>query len=72
MSKVDEVIEALNTATDEIAKDLADLRDEIAGMDPATAAKFQPLLDRLTELGKDPANPVPTPEPTPEPTPPTE
>lgn len=60
MSAVDDIISNLNTATDEIASDLASLRDEVAGGDSATAQKFQPLLDRLTELGKDPENPVPS------------
>jgi hypothetical protein len=59
MSAVDDIITALNTATDEIASDLAALRDEISGGDTATAAKFAPLLDRLTALGQDPENPIP-------------
>jgi septal ring factor EnvC (AmiA/AmiB activator) len=70
MSRVDDVIAQLNTATDEIARDLADLRDQIENLDPETAAKFEPLLARLTALGQDPSNPVPNPEPSPgEPTP---
>lgn len=60
MSSTDNVLEQLNTATDEIARDLQALRDEVAGGDQAVAAKFQPLVDRLTQLGADPANPVPT------------
>lgn len=59
MSAVDDVLAQLDTATNEIATDLARLRDEVAGDDSATAAKFQPLLDRLTQLAQDPENPVP-------------
>jgi hypothetical protein len=54
MSAVDDVIVKLDEATDEIAADLAKLRDEVAGGDTAVAARFQPLVDRLTALGKDP------------------
>jgi len=65
MSAVDDVIAQLDTATNEIAADLAALRDAVAGNDAATAAKFTPLLDRLTALGADPQNPVPPAPPTP-------
>lgn len=60
MTAVDDIISQLDDATNEIASDLAALRDEVAAGDTGTAAKFQPLLDRLTALGQDPANPVPT------------
>lgn len=59
VTATDDVIAQLNTATDEIARDLQDLRDQVAGGDAAAAAKFQPLIDRLTALGQDPENPVP-------------
>lgn len=59
MTATDDVIAQLNIATDEIAADLQDLRDQVAGGDAAAAAKFQPLIDRLTALGQDPANPIP-------------
>jgi hypothetical protein len=59
MSAVDDIVTALNTATDEIAADLQALRDEVAGSDQATAAKFEPLVQRLQALGADPQNPVP-------------
>lgn len=64
MSRVDDVITDLNTATDEIASDLEDLRNQVAGLDETTAAKFTPLVERLRALGADPQNPVPPAEPT--------
>jgi hypothetical protein len=61
MSAVDDIIAALNAATNVLAEKLAALQAEVAaGGDPvATAARFQPILDELTALGADPANPVP-------------
>lgn len=67
MSATDDLVTRLGAATDEIASDLADLRDEVSGGDAAIAAKFEPLVSRLEALGADPANPVPDPEPQPEP-----
>jgi uncharacterized coiled-coil protein SlyX len=61
MSRVDDVIADLNTATDEIANDLDALRQQVSGLDAVTAEKFQPLVDRLRALGADPENPVPDP-----------
>jgi uncharacterized coiled-coil protein SlyX len=61
MSRVDDVITDLNTATDEIANDLDALREQVSGLDAVTAEKFQPLVDRLRALGADPENPVPDP-----------
>lgn len=61
MSTTDDLIVRLNTATDEIAHDLDDLRNQVANVDPAIAAKFEPLVARLEALGQDPANPVPEP-----------
>ena len=61
-----------DAATNEVDKDLKALRDELAAniaggltADQATSvlanldAKLGPISDRLVELGKDPANPVP-------------
>lgn len=59
MSRVDDVIADLNTATDEIANDLEELRSQVSGLDATTAEKFTPLVERLRGLGADPANPVP-------------
>ena len=59
MSRVDDVIADLNTATDEIASDLEALRTEVGNLDSATADKLTPLVDRLRALGADPENPVP-------------
>jgi hypothetical protein len=59
MSAVDDIVAALNDATNKLAAELAALRNEVAGDDSAIAAKFQPILDQLVNLGADPANPVP-------------
>lgn len=59
MSRVDDVIADLNTATDEIANDLEELRSQVSNLDATTAEKFTPLVERLRTLGADPANPVP-------------
>lgn len=61
VAATDDIVARLNTATDEIARDLAALRDQVAGLDPAIAAKFEPLVARLEAMGQDPANPVPAP-----------
>ena len=63
---------ALDVATNEIAKDLEELRrqiaagleggltaDQAAELQASLAAKFGPIRDRLVELGKDPADPIP-------------
>lgn len=60
MSQVDDVLAALDEATNAVAEDLERLRAEVAGMDADTAAKFVPLVDRLRSLAADPENPVPT------------
>jgi len=59
MTRVDDVIRDLNTATDEIAADLEALRAQVSNVDAVTAEKFQPLISRLRDLGADPENPVP-------------
>jgi len=59
LSAVSDMVAKLDAATNEVASDLAALRDQVANLDPAVAAQFQPILDRLTELGADPQNPVP-------------
>jgi hypothetical protein len=72
---VDELTRAFREATDEIAKDLEDLRTAVeaglaGGLTADQAATLQASIDsqlgaardRLIELGKDPANPIP-PEP---------
>ena len=69
MAKLDDIktlIGQLNTATNEIASDLQALRDRInGGLSPAEAdaviADLNPIVARLTALGQDPADPVPTP-----------
>lgn len=59
MARVDEVVARLGAATDEIARDLDALRQEVAGLDESVAAKFEPLVSRLEQMGQDPQNPVP-------------
>lgn len=59
MATIDELVVRLGAATDEIASDLDTLRAEVANLDPAVAAKFEPLVARLEALGADPTNPVP-------------
>jgi phage repressor protein C with HTH and peptisase S24 domain len=59
MARVDEVVARLGAATDEIARDLDALRQEVAGLDESVAAKFEPLVNRLEQMGQDPQNPVP-------------
>ena len=60
------VVAALNTATNEIAADLARLRAQAAGgLTPEEADAFQAELSaletRLTAMGVDPEDPVPAP-----------
>jgi len=66
MATTDEIVARLDAATNEIAADLAALRDEVAGGDAAIAAKFEPLVSRLEQLGADSSNPVPDPQPAPD------
>lgn len=61
MATTDEIITRLNTATSTIATKLQELRDQVAGLDPAIAAKFEPLVAELEAMGTNPADPVPTP-----------
>ncbi len=53
---------AMDDATNEIAKDLQDLRDQLAaGTIPDSAiATLDAKIARLQQLGADPTNPVPT------------
>ena len=59
MSRVDDVIADLDTATNDIANELDQLRDEVANLDGATADKLTPIVERLRTLAADPENPVP-------------
>lgn len=54
-------MDQIDAATDEIAKDLQDLRDKLAGqgIPDADLAVLDQKIARLTALGKDPENPVP-------------
>lgn len=46
MSQVDEVVAALNDATNAVAEDLERLRAEVQNTDAATVEKLQPIADR--------------------------
>jgi prefoldin subunit 5 len=59
VTAVDDAVQQLNEATDEIARDLEALREEIQAGDTAAAEKLTPIIGRLQALGQDPANPVP-------------
>jgi hypothetical protein len=59
MARVDELRARLAAATDEIARDLKDLRGRIAQQDEALAAELEPMVTRLEQMGADPQNPVP-------------
>lgn len=71
-AKQDALAAKFDEATNEVERDLKALRDELAAniangltAEQATTvlanldAKLTPISDRLIELGKDPANPVP-------------
>lgn len=62
MATTDEIVARLDAASNELARDLAALRDEVAQLDGAIAAKFEPLVSRLEAMGADPENPLPQPE----------
>lgn len=61
-AQIAEFSRRVDAATNEIAKDLQDLRDKIAAGTPLTqedADELNRLATRLEEMGKDPENPVP-------------
>lgn len=53
MASTDDQVRAINAGLDELVLDLADLRDEVADSDATAAAKFDPIIARITELGGD-------------------
>jgi hypothetical protein len=61
--KITAVIQAIDTATNDIAARIQKLIDAAANAGTLTsdeiAAALQPEVDKLTALGKDPNNPVP-------------
>jgi hypothetical protein len=59
MARLDDVINDLNTATNDIAAELDALRGDMANLDSATADRLTPLVERLRGLAADPENPVP-------------
>lgn len=59
MAKSEDALAELDVATDEIATELEDLRDDVAQHDAALAAKITEKAARLRGLAKDPENPVP-------------
>lgn len=65
-TEINELVTAMNDATNEIASDLEALRAQIAGGLSAeeaadVVAKLDGLKARLVALGQDPADPVPAP-----------
>ncbi len=80
MATADDLAARIDNATNEVAADLADVRnalaEAVANADAATQAavnaelaKLADPIARLEALGADPSDPVPSPEPTPEPAP---
>lgn len=72
MSEVDDKLAAITANLDNIAADIQRLNDlatalqtELADLDPALAAKLQPLVDLSQQIAD--ATPEPTPEPPPVP-----
>lgn len=72
MATANELVAAFNAATDEVAADLEDLRDQlrqaVADKDQAVQdaveqvlAQFDQPLTRLQQLGADPDEPIPAP-----------
>jgi len=60
MSRVDDVLVELDAATNAVARELEQLRDEVSKLDAGTADKITPLVERLRSLAVDPTDPVPT------------
>jgi ABC-type transporter Mla subunit MlaD len=77
MATADDLAARIDTATNEVAADLADVRnalaEAVANADAATQAavnaelaKLDAPISRLEALGADPTDPVPSPEPAPQ------
>jgi outer membrane murein-binding lipoprotein Lpp len=65
INKMEEMLQRLDAATNEIASDMKALRDQIASGQNATPEQLQRLdanITRLEGLGQDPQDPVPDPE----------
>lgn len=73
MAKTDKALADLDEATNAVAAELEDLRDDVAQYDASLADKITAKAERLRTLAADPALPVPAePEPAPVETTPTE
>lgn len=60
LNKMDELLQRLNAATNEIAADLERLRGQLGDvLTPEQKAALTAQIERLEQLGVDPANPVP-------------
>jgi F420-0:gamma-glutamyl ligase len=59
MSLSETALADLDQATNEVADELDQLRNEIAGTDAALADRISSAADRLRGLAADPTNPVP-------------
>lgn len=69
--KFEQVLTAIDNATNEVANDLTDLRNQIAGgltkeEADALGPRFDAAVSKLQALGADPTNPVPENPETPE------
>ncbi len=57
---VQAILTAMDTATNQIAARIQALIDKQPALSADDKQAFQDEIDKLTEMGKDPANPVPT------------
>jgi hypothetical protein len=67
MSATENAIADLNAATNEVAAELDELRNQLASTDQATADQLGQVAARLRGLAADPENPVPDPPADPQP-----
>lgn len=59
MALTDQALADLDAATNEVAAELDELRDLVAGNDAAVADRISAAATRLRGLAADPENPVP-------------
>lgn len=69
MALTDAALAELDEATNAVADELDQLRDELGDADAAIALRISAAADRLRGLAADPTEPVPPAPPAPEPTP---
>lgn len=60
LHKMEELLQRLDGATNEIAKDLTALRDQLKdSLTPEQKSRLTAHIERLEALGADPADPIP-------------